>query len=102
MLTLPLDDFAALIAMGSEFDGLSAEQIQAASDPISCKDLFWEALAQGDERVALDAAARIRLPPVQQQTAFPFPDEGEGKTAEVDDVDEINTGRGFLILIVII
>ena len=75
--------------MVAEPEGLSAEQILAASDPMSCKNLFWEALARGDRRVALDAASRISLPAVSDSSfSFSEEDAGEGKSPYDVEVEE--------------
>ena len=59
---------------------LTVAEIPTASDPKSCRDLFWEALARGDREVALECSRRIAPPAVVEQS-FSFPDEhdeGEG------------------------
>ena len=58
-------------------EGLSADELTAASDPISCRQVFWDALAVADESLAVEAASLARPPAVTSQR-FDFD--------EVDDV----------------
>jgi len=58
-------------------EGLSADELPTASDPISLRQHFWDALAVADESLAVDAANRVRPPAVSMDT-FDFED--------VDDV----------------
>ncbi len=46
----------------------SVEQLQAAGDPISCRDLFWQSLAQGNRDIATEAESRLDVPPVEEQS----------------------------------
>ena len=55
--------------------GLSSDEITIASDPASCRDVFWQSLARGNKDVATDALRRCSVPPVVQEDVFSFDDE---------------------------
>ena len=72
-------------------EGLSADELPAASDPISLRQHVWDALAIADEGLAVEAANRVRPPAVAMDT-FDFED--------VDDVDAREvSGEGRLVLL---
>ena len=68
--------------MVTNTEGLPADELTAASDPISCRQQFWDALALADESLAVGAAMRVR-PPLVEIQRFDF-----------EDVEE-SSDRGF-------
>ena len=74
-------------------EGLSADELPTASDPISLRQHFWDALAVADESLAVDAANRVGPPAVAMDT-FDFED--------VDDVvarEDSEEGRCWYCLL---
>ena len=65
-------------------EGLSTDELLAAGDPMSCKDIFWDALVANNEELAVRAGQTISVPNVVQQT-FNFDEDEEGETLQVDD-----------------
>ena len=66
-------------------EGLSADELPTASDPISLRQHFWDALAVADESLAVDAANRVRPPAVAMDT-FDF--ENVDDVAAHEDSEE--------------
>ena len=64
--------------MATVNEGLLPDKLLAAGDPISCRQVFWDALAIADEGLAVQAAMLVRPPPV---TAFDF-DESDNLLGE--------------------
>ena len=66
------------------------DELTSASDPISCRQQFWDALALADESLAVEAATRVRPPPVELQR-FDFEDID-------DDGVDARVGQGTLVM----
>ena len=82
-------------------EGLSAEQIHTASDPISCRDLFWNAMARGESRVAKEAALRLVVPEVTTENvegAFAFSQEALGDESKAGEDESAAEDEGALAL----
>jgi len=74
--------------MVTDNEGLLADKLTTAIDPISCRQHFWDALAIADESLGVEATSQVQPPPVEIQR-FDF-DDIEYVDAEV--------GQGTLVM----
>ena len=59
------------------------DKLTSASDPILCRQQFWDALALADESLAVETATQVQPPPVELRR-FDFEDiDDEGVDARV-------------------